>query len=137
MKAFLERVKRIRANQATDEDMNDKSLPDLNQIIPQMQFSDAEWATAYNTTNDGQKIATGSPMYYSSKISDQEQKIYASEAEVKVGEQSWDLNPLIFYRVKKPSDQVGLLPLIDLAQNFKQSEQNSQFGFIIQTESIN
>lgn len=33
MKSFLERVKRLRANEAIDGDLNDKSLPDLNQLM--------------------------------------------------------------------------------------------------------
>ena len=40
MDKFLERVKRERANESTEEDRNDQSLADLNQIITELQFND-------------------------------------------------------------------------------------------------
>ena len=138
MKSFLERVKRMRANEAIDGDLNDKSLPDLNQLMPQMQFADGEWDNAYLTTNNGDKFAANSPLYYSfSTINEGEQKIFATEAEAKSGDQVWDLNPLIFFRIKKPTNSLDKLPQIDLTRHFTQAKTSSQVSFTIQVENFN
>jgi len=70
MNGFLERVKRIRAEQATPEDLSDESLPSLNSIVPGMDFDQAATEHACKTTNHDASIPAASPLYYSySKIS--------------------------------------------------------------------
>ena len=137
IKTFLERVKRIRGNKATQDDLNDSSLPDLNKLIPQMQFDDAAVEHTSKTSSSGENIAAASPLYYSySKINDREQKIFATEAEVNSGDHFWDMNPLIFFRVKKPAKAIDKLPLIDLAKHFKQASAYESVSLIVKIEKI-
>lgn len=78
------------------------------------------------------------PLYYSySTISGADQRIYATEDEAKSGDQAWDLNPVIYYRIKCPTQTLDLLPKIDLAKNFKQAEESESISFTILDETIN
>jgi len=51
-------------------------------------------------------------------VSGQESKIFATESEALGGDQAWDMNPVIYYRVKKPADALDKLPKINLAEHF-------------------
>ena len=50
-------------------------------------------------------------------------EIFATEEEVFEGGQPWDMNPVIFYRVKSPVTDLSSLPTIDLLKHFTQKEQ--------------
>ena len=52
-------------------------------------------------------------------------EIFATEEEVFEGGQPWDMNPVIFYRVKSPVTDLSSLPTIDLLKHFTQKEQQS------------
>ena len=47
-------------------------------------------------------------------INDQEQRIVTSEEQFMQGGQSWDLNPLLFYRLGKPLIADSILPKLNL-----------------------
>ena len=71
-------------------------------------------------------------MYYSySTISEKEAKVYATKDDVWGGDQQWDLNPLIFYRLKKPVADLSMLPQINLGKFFYQNESRARQIFII------
>ena len=137
IKAFLERVKRIRANQPTPEDLADDSLPKLEQFIGELDFDAAAAEHQSKSTNKDESIPSTSPLYYSfSKISGADLKIYATETEAFSGDQPWDMNPVIFYRVKKPAKALEKLPLIDLSKHFDQSEESENVNVIIMNEKF-
>lgn len=97
-----------------------------------MQFDAAATEHTNKTTKAGDTIAAVSPLYYSfSMINEREQKIFATETEVKSGDQVWDMNPLIFYRVKKPAKAIERLPMIDLSKHFKQATENESISFVV------
>lgn len=64
-------------------------------------------------------------------IDGEEKKVYATEAEALSGGQPWDLNPTIYYRVKKPIKELEKLPSIDLTKLFNQSEEKSSLSFVV------
>ena len=77
-------------------------------------------------------MPSSDPLYYSySIISDKEDKVYATQEDVKGGDQQWDLNPLIFYRLKKPVTDLTMLPPIALGRFFYQNESRARQIFII------
>ena len=89
------------------------------------------------TSNSGASVAKDSPLYYAhSTISKVDQRIYATEAEAFSGDQAWDLNPIIYYRVKKPATSLDKLPKIDLAAHFVQAEESESVSFTIQNQEI-
>jgi len=51
-------------------------------------------------------------------ISEAEQKIFAKESEVFSGDQAWDMNPVIYYRIKKPVNNLESLPILNLAEHY-------------------
>lgn len=69
-------------------------------------------------------------------INDAEKKVYATEEEAFSGGQPWDLNPIIFYRVKKPLKDMAKLPMIDLTKHFKQAEEQDSLSFFIMKAKI-
>lgn len=137
-KEFVARVARERQGTATEEDRNNTSFPDLNAIIPQLQFNAGAAQHAQKTTNSGAAIAKDSPLYYSySMISEAEQKIFAKESEVLSGDQAWDMNPVIYYRIKKPVSNLDSLPILNLAEHYSQAEETEKVSFTIQNQVIN
>ena len=66
-------------------------------------------------TTTGEHIEANSPLYYSKcSVGEEETTIVATEQEVMEGGQSWDMTPLIFYRVSKPAKALHTLPCLDL-----------------------
>lgn len=59
-------------------------------------------------------------------ISSSNQQIQATEAEVFKGDKPWDMNPLIFYRIKSPASGLENLPVLDPYDHFEQAEGNEQ-----------
>jgi len=55
-------------------------------------------------------------------IDGKEHKYVASETEAFEGGQEWDLNPVIYYRLKKPIQAIESLPVIDIDKLFTKSE---------------
>lgn len=103
-----------------------------------MPFNAASEEHGQKTSNSGASISKDSPLYYSyATISENEQKIIATEEEAFSGNQAWDMNPVIYYRVKKPVDNLDLLPKMNLAEHFTQSEESESVSFTIQDETIN
>ena len=73
------------------------------------------------TTAKSEEISHDQPLYYSyTNIDDREQRIYATEDEVRRGDQIWDLNPLIFYRLSKPVRNLDKLPIIEIKEVYNQ-----------------
>ena len=60
----------------------------------------------------------------------------ATEAEAFKGDKPWDMNPLIFYRVKSPVTDVSSLPVLDLYDHFIQKEEKEQISFTIMNAMI-
>ena len=48
--------------------------------------------------------------------------IYATEEEVLDGGQQWDMNPVIFYRLKRPIANIESLPPININANYSREE---------------
>lgn len=46
------------------------------------------------------------------------------------------MNPVIFYRVKKPARALEKLPLIDLTKHFSQAEESEKVSVIIMNEKF-
>ena len=137
MQSFLERVKRSRAGNATEADLNDTSLPNFASMLEDLEFAAAATEHAQKTSNSEASISSSDPLYYSyHTINEQEQKIFATESEAMSGEETWDLNPTIFYRVKKPISSIDKLPLIDLTKHFKQAETNESMSFLVRDDQL-
>ena len=77
-------------------------------------------------------------MYYSfAEISGRDQIIYATEQEVLQGGQSWDMNPLVFYRIKKPLTNTSQLKKIDLGKfYYKNNQFNRQISVVIRNKKV-
>ena len=98
-------------------------LPNLTALQAQLQFPADATEHPQATTNEEEKVAADKPLYYSvCTINEKTEKVFATEAETLEGGQQWDLNPLVFYRLKKPVASVEQLPLIDLDKLFKRSD---------------
>ena len=101
-----------------------------------MQFEGSEWDQAIKTTIEGARIQANTPLYYSyTTISEKDRRIFATHAEVDTGSQPWDLDPLIFFRIKKPTKSIDKLPKIDLSKYFKQATSMSTISFNISVEN--
>mmetsp|Transcript_21015 Transcript_21015/g.28267 ORF Transcript_21015/g.28267 Transcript_21015/m.28267 type:complete len:134 (+) Transcript_21015:3257-3658(+) len=73
MVSFLERVKRQRANEATDEDRNNTDLPSLATLAPQLQYDDSNVEDV--------------PSYYARHVIDEREQVFtASEAQALAGD---------------------------------------------------
>ena len=85
------------------------------------------------TTAKSEQISHDQPLYYSyTNIDDKEQKIYAKEDEVRGGDQIWDLNPLIFYRLKRPIQNLDSLPLVEIKNVYNQDRKTTRKIVIIE-----
>ena len=102
-------------------------MPDLVELAGRLNFDEERNSHVQTSTLSGSEIQAGEPLYYSiSKISDEVQKIYLSESEVFKQGISYDINPLIYYRIKRPAKNLDELPEIDLSKFYKQSSDDSQ-----------
>lgn len=89
-----------------------------------LQFDNEAALHEVKTSSTDSDMPASSPLYYSySMINDSEKKVYATEEEALSGGQSWDLNPIIYYRVKKPLKEMAKLPMIDLSKHFEQAQE--------------
>ena len=76
-------------------------------------------------------------MYYSyHKINNRDQKIVATEQEAFAGDKPWDLNPMVWFRVKNPIQSLDALPLIELSKLFTQATEPDQVSFTIKNRLI-
>ena len=84
-------------------------------------------------------IAADKPLYYGfCLIGGVERKIYATEEEALKGGQDWDLEPIVYYRVKKPVSNIQQLPALNIDELFeKDEEENSQIAFTVSKANIN
>ena len=77
------------------------------------------------------------PIYLSkSIINGQEQQVWASKAEAFEGGQQWDMNPVIFYRIKSPAQGTENLPVFELADHFQRKAEKEQISFTIKNADI-
>ena len=53
------------------------------------------------------------------------------------GSQAWDMNPVIYYRLKSPVQELTNLPAINLKEHFNQREAPEQVSFTIMNADIN
>ena len=54
------------------------------------------------------------------------------------GGQDWDLNPVIYYRINKPAQDLNALPILDMDALFERyEEENTQISFTIANANIN
>ena len=83
-------------------------------------------------SNTGEIADSSQPIYYAkTTINGKVKEIFATEAEVLEGAQSWDLNPLIFYRIRCPAFGIENLPAITPEEHFKRLDGNQKIGFSI------
>ena len=83
-------------------------------------------------------MTSDKPLYVAkSLISGEETLVFATEAEAMDGCQSWDMNPVIYYRLKKPVEDLTNLPAIDLKEHFAQRDTAEQVSFTIMNADIN
>ena len=82
-------------------------------------------------------ISSDQPLYYShSEISKKSQKIIASEQEFCEGGQTWGLNPLVFYRLKNPVEDLSKLSEIKLNSIYERDEEKRR-QIVIQVRKKN
>ena len=68
-------------------------------------------------TSTGESVSATEPLYiakYITNEADREKIIVATESEVLQSGQTWDMTPLIFYRVARPAFDLNALPCLDL-----------------------
>lgn len=113
-------------------------MPDLHALADQVEFDEAAESHSQKRTNDGELESARSPLYYScSDVDGIEQRVYASESEALQGGQSWDLNPVVYYRLNKPVKSTDCLPKFELDQLFARSEQDdAQISYTIQRKDV-
>ena len=117
--------------------VKNESLPDLQEIVKQLTF-DAE-ATHHSTKSSyaNASISRAHPIYLSrALVSEQETQVCATEAEAFKGDRPWDMNPVIFYRVKSPATGLENLPVLDLFDHFAQKEEREQISFTVMNADI-
>ncbi|CDW84904.1 hect e3 ubiquitin [Stylonychia lemnae] len=111
------------------ENLENIELPDLNDLAKELIDQEST-----DTTHDGlQCNLTLQPLngvrYFSfSKINGDNQKVDLCETAF-MQPNSFDINPLIYYRIKKPLKKGARLPIIDLKQYYKES---SSYGLDIE-----
>jgi len=63
--------------------------------------------------------------------------VVATEDEALAGGQDWDLNPVVYYRFKKPVTNPDALPAIDINALFSRQEaEDSQIAFTVSKTNI-
>jgi len=65
------------------------------------------------------------------EIDGEVKKVFLSEKEVSQEGLSYDINPLIYYRLNSAIKDYGKLPKIDLGTFFSRSEDNRQIKFTV------
>ena len=66
---------------------------------------------------------TNKPQYYTrSAIAGEVVEVYATEDEAFAGGQDWDLDPVVYYRVKWPIKNLEMLPAFDYDALFEKHE---------------
>ena len=100
------------------------SLPDLTDLLSKIGVDEAaETHGDFKSNRSGEALGKDRPMYLSfTKIEGKDQKVYLSEAEVGQGDSPYRANPLIFYRVSRPAQDLSKLPLISLTKFYEQSK---------------
>jgi hypothetical protein len=86
-------------------------LDEIMDNMPELQFANEELKvhqiSKTTSLQTSPEILSSEPLYFSnSSISKRSQKVIVSYEKVRAGNQTWDLNPLIFYRVKKPIENL-------------------------------
>ena len=94
-------LSRLRAKRAPKPD---PTLPDLTQVASQLVFDAQATHHPHILTNtEATTITRDKPLYVAkSLISGEEKLVFATEAEALDGSQAWDMNPVIYYRLKSP-----------------------------------
>jgi len=134
---FLQRVLRERAGTATEEDKNNTDLPDLTVLQASLVFAQDAVCHTQKTTLRDESVEAAAPLYYAfHKINGEERQVFATEQQALAGGQPWDLDPVVYYRVRKPVQNIEALPLIELSRLFEQSDEKSLVSFTIQKAVI-
>lgn len=82
-------------------------------------------------------IKRDQPIYLSKAlISGSDEQICATEAEAFKGDRPWDMNPVIFYRVKSPATGLENLPVLNPDDHFEQKDERAQISFTIMNSDI-
>ena len=83
-------------------------------------------------------MTSDKPLYVAkSLISGEETLVFATEAEALDGSQAWDMNPVIYYRLKSPVQELANLPAINLKEHFNQRDAPEQVSFTVMNADIN
>ena len=129
-------IKNIQAGfEGLNEDSEFKNLPDLAKLLPEVQMVDDAMNHESQTTNTGSNIPADRPLYYAFS---EEHKVIATDCEAFDGDQPWDLNPVVYYRLKKPVQKIDKLPMILLKDLFEVADQeDAQISFVVKSANIN
>ena len=131
IKGLADSVQKVHEGTASDSEWVYKGLPDLAETP--VEHSGAAEHTS-KTTNSNVVIDSASPLYYSftSMGGFNEKKVYATEKEALAGGQDWDVNPVVYYRVKKPVTSLENLPVLNMDTLYERQEsEDSKIVFTI------
>ena len=79
-----------------------------------------EYPSDVKSSVSGESFSSDEPLYYSfAKIDGKEQKAYLGEKEAFRSDSPYRANPLIFYRVKQPANDISKLPLLNLTKFYE------------------
>lgn len=114
-------------------------LPKVDELLKSLEFVDTaevKYHSEKSTLSDTQ-IPSNEPIYCSvSEINGELKKVFLSEKEVSQEGLSYDLNPLIYYRLNSAIKDYAKLPKIDLSTFFSRSEDNRQIKFTVKKLSL-
>lgn len=131
-------IKRIHEDTANNSDWNYGNLPDLLALQEEIKEEPDAAEHSSKLTNGDAALAADKPLYYAvSLIDGVTSKVYATEEEAFKGGQDWDLNPVVYYRVKKPVEGLGVLPAIDIAKLYERETDDSLVSFVFKQQVIN
>jgi hypothetical protein len=120
------------------EEVLDK-LPGVEELLKSLEFIDTasqKYHSEKSTLSDMQ-IPSNEPLYCSvSEIDGELKKVFLSEKEVSQEGLSFDLNPLIYYRLNSAIKDYAKLPKIELSTFFSRSEDSRQIKFIVKKLSL-